>query len=814
MSALAPSVKVNGFIHIYGTWGIGSQEAEGTLTMDVQPTDGDTFTVDGRTYTFQTTLTDVNGNIAIGGSLAQAKLNLVAAFDLSGTPGTDFALSMVAHETVDIAAFIADDAILTAKVGGTIGNSIVTTETFTAGTNIFDAATLGTTTAGVDTAVFERGNDFSGDGTAKAPYANTQEAMNQLKIHVVNDLAKELDKNYFMLHISKLGETNDYVSNLNFQQVGNAVDGTPIPTGIYQGSTTRKVIWQGWRKDDGLKLTDAQVGQWTEVYDTEKPKLTSLQNTISLLTTINGYRGQSFQIKDCVLDMLGEASFANSLFNVSQNAANASVASAVQIIGCIIRGGIRNLGIFNVSNGQFRFIGIIASIVEMSEVTGATGNNDTRKFFQNCTFPNLVNGINYDRIAFLRVQGASNIYRSTGILSRAPNDGGSFKGNFNVYNRVGAIAEDPSGAALNTTLQDVIDSQTPSGDGVFQQHSFDLDPLFVDFSGNDFTLKAGSIAEAVGGKAPGLSEAPSVVDPDSKGWDKFDFLNKLWIDTTEETLNLFTTTVTIRTRRSIGAFQSLVSGSPQNPQILFPLTTTEGQPQHIVFQANKSPQAGTVHAQVVVADNSDLTLNAQFFDSVPINITTSNNKINFKEDGGGELTATLTVGIFTTASLLTEIKTQLEAAGTGTYTVTYDGLSGTNTRLFTIAVSGAITNVQFLWHSGTDVLNNARQVLGFNQFDTINTASHDSDSEVRENFYDATITWEDADDYTAGENPLSSGTWLDIGTGDPSGSGTPNTDGADGDGTHDIRVDIPAKFGLNSKFIGASLWSGARVGQL
>jgi hypothetical protein len=125
-------------------------KAQGTLTMDTIPTDGDTYTIDGKTYTFEAILTDVDGNVAIGGTLAQAKLNLVAAMDLSGLAGTDYATSMTAHTTVDVATFIVDDAILTAKSPGPGGSAIATTETFFAGTNVFDATTLGTTTLGVE----------------------------------------------------------------------------------------------------------------------------------------------------------------------------------------------------------------------------------------------------------------------------------------------------------------------------------------------------------------------------------------------------------------------------------------------------------------------------------------------------------------------------------------------------------------------------------------------------------------------------------------------------------------------------------------
>ena len=131
------------------TWPASGVNAQGTLTMDTEPINGDDYTIDAKTYTFQTTLTDVDGNVNIGGSLAQAKLNLVAAMDRSGLAGTDYADLMTVHPSVDIAAFISDDAILTAKLGGAAGSLIATTETFDEVTNIFDAATLGATTEGV-----------------------------------------------------------------------------------------------------------------------------------------------------------------------------------------------------------------------------------------------------------------------------------------------------------------------------------------------------------------------------------------------------------------------------------------------------------------------------------------------------------------------------------------------------------------------------------------------------------------------------------------------------------------------------------------
>ena len=49
------------------------------LSLATQPSDGDTFTINGLTFTFKTTLGTTGGNILIGGSAAAAQANLIAA---------------------------------------------------------------------------------------------------------------------------------------------------------------------------------------------------------------------------------------------------------------------------------------------------------------------------------------------------------------------------------------------------------------------------------------------------------------------------------------------------------------------------------------------------------------------------------------------------------------------------------------------------------------------------------------------------------------------------------------------------------------
>lgn len=111
-------------------------KASQTLTVDTQPTSGDTMTIGSKVYTFVPVGTDTaDGEVSIGADLAGAKLAIVAA--INGTDGVN-----TAHAQVTAAAFAANDCVITAIVGGTAANSIVTTETFTAATNIFGAGTL------------------------------------------------------------------------------------------------------------------------------------------------------------------------------------------------------------------------------------------------------------------------------------------------------------------------------------------------------------------------------------------------------------------------------------------------------------------------------------------------------------------------------------------------------------------------------------------------------------------------------------------------------------------------------------------------
>jgi len=131
---------------------VAGVQAQGTLTIAEPLIDTDQFTVGLIEYSMMTTPAAAY-DIAIGADEAASKVNIVAAINASGTPGTEYFAGTLVNALVVATTFAGDDCVLTARLNGTAGNSIVSDETGNGldhVSNIFDATTLGTTTAGVD----------------------------------------------------------------------------------------------------------------------------------------------------------------------------------------------------------------------------------------------------------------------------------------------------------------------------------------------------------------------------------------------------------------------------------------------------------------------------------------------------------------------------------------------------------------------------------------------------------------------------------------------------------------------------------------
>jgi hypothetical protein len=122
--------------------------ATGTLDMTGgNATNTEDVTIDTKTYTFEASLTNVDGNVQIGATTAETIANIVAAITLGEGAGTAYAAATTLHPTVTAAPGVAADTMdVTAKQLGTVGNAIASTENLLNG-NWTQGATL---TGGAD----------------------------------------------------------------------------------------------------------------------------------------------------------------------------------------------------------------------------------------------------------------------------------------------------------------------------------------------------------------------------------------------------------------------------------------------------------------------------------------------------------------------------------------------------------------------------------------------------------------------------------------------------------------------------------------
>lgn len=111
----------------------GDEFASGILTFTGNAGNNETVTIDTKVYTFQTTLTDVDGNVLIGATASDSIDNLVAAITLGAGGGSLYAASTTLHPTVTAAAGAGDTMDATAKTAGDAGNDISTSETLVSG---------------------------------------------------------------------------------------------------------------------------------------------------------------------------------------------------------------------------------------------------------------------------------------------------------------------------------------------------------------------------------------------------------------------------------------------------------------------------------------------------------------------------------------------------------------------------------------------------------------------------------------------------------------------------------------------------------
>lgn len=118
-----------------------NDHADVTLTSAGNPANNETVTIGSRVYTFKTTLTGAADEVLIGGSASASLDNLKAAVNGAAGGGTTYGTGTVAHADIVAGLKTATTIVFVARLAGTAGNSLASTETSATALS-FGAATL------------------------------------------------------------------------------------------------------------------------------------------------------------------------------------------------------------------------------------------------------------------------------------------------------------------------------------------------------------------------------------------------------------------------------------------------------------------------------------------------------------------------------------------------------------------------------------------------------------------------------------------------------------------------------------------------
>ena len=137
---------------------VNAVAATGSIgTNGTQVADGNTWVVNGKTYTAKTTMTATEGEIHIGAAADDTALNLAHAINNSGgTPGTDYQVAAANPDFSASTTISSNRFTITAKIKGVVGNALTLAKT---GTNTsVNGATVAS--GGIDGTVGVAGQEY------------------------------------------------------------------------------------------------------------------------------------------------------------------------------------------------------------------------------------------------------------------------------------------------------------------------------------------------------------------------------------------------------------------------------------------------------------------------------------------------------------------------------------------------------------------------------------------------------------------------------------------------------------------------------
>lgn len=235
--------------------------ATGTLTATDNAANGETITLGSKVYTFETTLTNVNGNVLIGATASDSLDNLIAAINLSAGAGTLYATAMTIHPTVSAAVGAGDTMVVTAKTGGTAGNSIASTSTVA--NAAFGAVTL------------ENGDA----GTALSDITLYAAAQTNVSSVVYNKVSG-LDSNVVLPNAAATISIGAQTITGTYVDTASAIAATGTLTATDNFANNETVVLNG--KTYTFKTTLTNTDGFVEIQSTLKKSLAALSSAINL----------------------------------------------------------------------------------------------------------------------------------------------------------------------------------------------------------------------------------------------------------------------------------------------------------------------------------------------------------------------------------------------------------------------------------------------------------------------------------------------------------------------------------------------------
>lgn len=625
--------------------------------------------------------------------------------------------------------------------------------------------------------VWGTGNDSTGVGTPGAPYLTIEQCLKEIR---TEEGQEETTQKWEIRAVASDDESNDYGSVLHDS------DATFPST----NSAALAITVKGYLKSWGDGVYGDKSGKWVDHLD--KPTFGNYRRTV----TTNVWGPRFFEYVNI--------EFINNSSNIADHEANEGKFDPVsKFFGCKFSGTSSKAGM---STGA-TYVACIWDdlLLDTTSVNGST----ILSYYANCYFHNTTKDVfhGFDNAGqgdiWTYVMNSIFNVNGTGLLCYKCVAGATlisryFRNNNRYWLRGGADFAEWVPSTITSSF---------APNGQFDDTSSEGDPGIV--SDTNPALTNSSLVVDKGAK-PNNTANMKINDYSGNGYQDVDSLNFPWGDSIDVNTPVTNPSLGSFTHRSVGPVQNALGFVAPTGPLVYPKDIINEIP---VWMAAEVPVdldlTGTCQMRFGQASDVGFTSDIIIVDSCPLTIDASNNKINFTEDGGSELTATLTNDIYTTDELLVEIKSAMEAAGAGTYTITFDGASGTDTRIMTVAVSGAISTCILLFATGTDIANTAAPNMGFRPVDTADQASHDGEDPTLENFYDSNLTFEYSTNYDGVSDPATSGTWFAVGTGEPSDSGIQGTDGVSCDvvGKH-VRCDMATLSPMLQKYHAVQFWTG------